>query len=476
MAISYIFADSDTLSLNIDGQPYAVDASHKNWEAILEALRAGQFNSIPGLINEAKALQEFVGFANIEVNADYGTISYAGQQLHNTIVDHIFRLREEGFNINPMLCFLDNLMDNPSKRAVDELYGFLQAGGLPITEDGCFIAYKRVRDDYKSVHDGKTDNSIGTVLEMPRNLVDEDSNRTCSHGLHFCSHAYLKHFSGNKVVILKVNPRDVVSIPADYNDTKGRACRYEVIGELSPEEVEKALDRNVFTEAVYREEAKVEDAIDEILREVNASGPRKSAGQFARGYAAGYRDHSGDSPYNLDDYDGQSMRDMTDGQCVAFGDGYDQGWDASVEGLPPAWEWTGAKNDAPKDVAAPRQSSGQFARGYAAGYRDQREGVSFAALDFDCQNSYDLTYNQEDAFIQGYNKGWDDSIEGVAAKWEWTDVKETSTPQATPSFTNLQMYDIGYKDGRNGAHRLYNNSFYEEGFKDGKGHKPRKYK
>ena len=33
-------------------------------------------------------------------------------------------------------------------------------------------------------------------------------------------------------MIVKINPRDVVSIPTDYNNAKGRACRYEVIGEV----------------------------------------------------------------------------------------------------------------------------------------------------------------------------------------------------------------------------------------------------
>jgi hypothetical protein len=34
-------------------------------------------------------------------------------------------------------------------------------------------------------------------------------------------------------MILKINPRDVVSIPSDYNNSKGRTCRYEVIDELA---------------------------------------------------------------------------------------------------------------------------------------------------------------------------------------------------------------------------------------------------
>jgi hypothetical protein len=32
-------------------------------------------------------------------------------------------------------------------------------------------------------------------------------------------------------MIVKINPKDVVAIPADYNNTKGRTCRYEVVAE-----------------------------------------------------------------------------------------------------------------------------------------------------------------------------------------------------------------------------------------------------
>ena len=82
------------------------------------------------------------------------------------------------------------------------------------------------------------DNSVGKIVEMERNEVDDDKDRTCSTGLHFCSESYLNSFGGERTVIVKINPRDVVSIPSDYNDSKGRACRYEVIGELGvdPEE------------------------------------------------------------------------------------------------------------------------------------------------------------------------------------------------------------------------------------------------
>ena len=49
-------------------------------------------------------------------------------------------------------------------------------------------------------------------------------------------------------MILKINPRDVVSIPSDYGDTKGRCCLYEVIGEL--ENTEKQTISTTFTKPV----------------------------------------------------------------------------------------------------------------------------------------------------------------------------------------------------------------------------------
>ncbi len=355
---SFIFIGFDTLSLNIAGTPYNVDSSHENWDEIVAAVKASDFESIPELINVSKALETFVGFSNIQVNAEYGTITYMGQPINNTLVDHIFRMKDEGFDINPMLKFLNNLMENPSKRAVDELYGFLQAGKMPITEDGHFIAYKRVRDDYKSVHDGKTDNSVGTVLEMPRNMVNDNSAQTCSHGLHFCSQGYLNHFSGSRIMILKVNPRDVVSIPADYNDTKGRACRYEVVGELTEEQKQTALKTNIFTQAVH-------NGIEEA-KKAAPSGAKMTKGFFGKGYVAGYVAALNDEGYECY-YDGN---DATYGERLAYEDGYDQGWDDGRDGEDMRFttqEYEAATGDVEVPQVVARATSPMYEQGFKDG-------------------------------------------------------------------------------------------------------------
>jgi hypothetical protein len=274
---SYIVLDNG-ISLLINMQPYSVDRSHPNFDNIIEAVKADNWDAIPDLIDIAKSVQTF-GEGKIEVDAERGVVRYEGQEMDPTLVERLLRMMTEGFSIDPLLNFIKNLFENTSSRAIMELYTFLDYGKMPITPDGFFLAYKRVRADYRSVHDGKTDNSIGKIVEMPRNQVDDRSDNTCSHGLHFCSHGYLSNFSGERVVILKVNPADVVSIPTDYNNTKGRACRYEVIGELSPAEVEKALSNGFFKSTVLadwddadRDFDDDEDNLEDDMRDQEVNG------------------------------------------------------------------------------------------------------------------------------------------------------------------------------------------------------------
>lgn len=37
--------------------------------------------------------------------------------------------------------------------------------------------------------------------------------------------------------MVKVHPKDVVSVPYDYNGAKMRACRYEVLREVPDDEI-----------------------------------------------------------------------------------------------------------------------------------------------------------------------------------------------------------------------------------------------
>ena len=222
MTITASIIGASFLTVMMDGTTHTINSDHANYTQIREALRTKDHESVERLINMARAVENYVA-GKITVRGDQ--VFYGDQEIKNSVVTRILAMLREGFDAEPMVRFLENLMSNPSKRAVDELYGFLEATALPITEDGCFLAYKKVRDDYRDFYTGKMDNSIGQVLEMPRNQVDDERDRTCSYGLHFCSLSYLPHYMGGqgRVLLVKVNPANVVSIPNDYDFAKGRA-------------------------------------------------------------------------------------------------------------------------------------------------------------------------------------------------------------------------------------------------------------
>jgi len=218
----------------INGSIYTIDNTHPNYQKALEAVKAQDWNAFLDHVDITRKVKDFV--LNSDVQIVDGIIVYKGKPVHNTLTKRVISFMQQDLPFKPLLNFLYNLMENPSYRAVNELYDFLDVGELPITEDGHFLAFKNVKADYTDIHSGTFDNSVGKVCEMPRNQVDEDKDRTCSSGLHFCSIKYLPHFSdsnGGHTMIVKINPKDVVSIPADYNNTKGRCSRYEVIGEYT---------------------------------------------------------------------------------------------------------------------------------------------------------------------------------------------------------------------------------------------------
>jgi hypothetical protein len=166
------------------------------------------------------------------VEIEDGVLTYNGSKMDGNLVSRILRDMEAGnTDFDRYVKFLANMMNNPSNKMRRRVYDFIESQSIEISDDGHILAFKVVRSDYKDKHSGTFDNSPGKILEMKRADVDDDDSVTCSTGLHVCSSLYVKVFSnkGDVVVLCKVNPADVVSIPTDYNDSKMRTCKYEVL-------------------------------------------------------------------------------------------------------------------------------------------------------------------------------------------------------------------------------------------------------
>lgn len=263
----------DAITVVLDGRSRVVYKSNQHYLTLVKALKDKNEKTIRATVDLAAAVNQF---GKGQVYVKNGVVWYNSKPVNNAVSDHIIKMIAEGFDSAPMLAFLRNLMNNPSETSREELYLFLQKGKMPITTDGCFLAYKRVRNDYTDVHSGKFDNTPGKTVSMKREDVDADRNNTCSRGLHFCSESYLPHFSpGSKVVLVKVNPADVVSIPSDYANTKGRTWKYVVLQDVTDKV-------GTFTKAVYQDTTEDSD-VDPAPIAANDNKPKRDAnGRFAK--------------------------------------------------------------------------------------------------------------------------------------------------------------------------------------------------
>lgn len=244
--IAYTITPS-SVNLLLHGRMRTLNSTHPNFSAVRDALKNySNYGASPELearIADLVDIPQFIakvteGRVKIGDNAVY----FDDEEVHGVIAKRLLDMLGQGFNISPLARFLDRLMSNPIPTAADELYLWMEQSELPLTDDGCFLAFKKVKDDYKSYHDGQTDNSIGSKLPLlSEDHYDTDRRRICSSGYHFCSFSYLHSYYGDegRVVICKIAPEDVVSIPRGYNNAKGRAKTYEIIGEVPENEAQQ---------------------------------------------------------------------------------------------------------------------------------------------------------------------------------------------------------------------------------------------
>lgn len=293
-----------------------------NYDLALELIQYGDLAAVEELNIEKVATDFLDTWSNdddsfsvtIEQGVGVVRIGEFETELSDVLVKKIIKMAEDGFDAHPLMYFIELLYQNPSKIAVDELFLFLENSQLPITEDGHFIAYKIVRGDYLDIYTGTMDNSVGMVVSMPRNMVDDKRENTCSKGLHFCSRDYLSHYgsatrSNDRCLLVKINPADVVSIPSDYDNAKGRTWRYEVVGEVAgnwrdtlpnkdytASSVVDSTGQEFDTEPMTPKDIQDGSYIDGYLAGY-AAGKRKkvpvhnnASSDFGSGYSVGYKD------------------------------------------------------------------------------------------------------------------------------------------------------------------------------------------
>lgn len=222
-----ITGDSVIMTFGADSE--IVESTHPSYKEIVMAVVGGEYKKAFELMNIRKSIENFTQGA-ITIKGD--KLFYGAVEMRSTLVDrilHMMKTGDKGFE--RLVVFFEKLMENPSKGSVEQLWGFISHLDVEIDEEGYIIGWKKVQSkadgSLVDSHTHRVPNDLGNLVEMPRWMVDSDPNRTCSHGLHVGAWEYVSCFGGDTILKVRVHPRDVVSVPTDYNDMKMRVSAYE---------------------------------------------------------------------------------------------------------------------------------------------------------------------------------------------------------------------------------------------------------
>lgn len=182
-----------------------------------------------------------------------GKIYFGEERLEDTLATHMLSLLDDSNAPKDekmwrsYVKFLDNMYQNVNPEIREQLFRWMnyenQSGNaFAITEDGCIIGYKGCQGTvlepmskftgYAIVdgveYNGHIPNKVGSVVQMPRSAVTHDPSVGCSQGLHVGTRDYATLWAPI-LLLVKVNPRDVVSVPFECSSQKMRVCEYTVL-------------------------------------------------------------------------------------------------------------------------------------------------------------------------------------------------------------------------------------------------------
>lgn len=235
--------DRKFLSALINGELYTASSDHPAYEEIRKGVLDGDV-SVADKFDVGKVVSEKFARVSERVTLVGGVVMLDGDPIDNELSDQIVRFLDgDEDDWKPLVAFLEKVAQNPEQHSREQAYRWLNKHNFPITEDGDVIAYKGVAVEngkYLSINSGKArvngevitgriPQDVGDVVEMPRSEVQHNPSVGCHTGLHAGTWDYASNFGRGATLKVKINPRDIVSVPTDCNDAKVRVSRYVVL-------------------------------------------------------------------------------------------------------------------------------------------------------------------------------------------------------------------------------------------------------
>ncbi len=180
------------LSLTIKGKPFTIDTQDKRYDAALKLVREGNLEGLTNLLDKAIGINNKYNRQGLSIIN--GVVTYTNKEgLQDKLPDALIKslvamFEQDEESVQPLLMFWEKLKLNPSYRINNCLFDFITHNNIVINEIGNLIMYKIVkrtdkRDVFLDLYTGTIKNKLGQIVEVPRNQVDDNIEKTCSQGL-----------------------------------------------------------------------------------------------------------------------------------------------------------------------------------------------------------------------------------------------------------------------------------------------------
>jgi hypothetical protein len=225
--LSHIVSNSG-ITVVFDDGPKMLHKSSARYQEALDALKSSDISTLREIMDPRGAIKKY---SNNELSFEEdGSLSFEGLRLGSKLESLLKSCMSRGLPWEVIARFATNCLANPSTRAHSEIESLLSIENLPITEDGCFLAYKLATVDGLDADHGIFDCSPGKTVEYPRNKISRHSKKGPERGLSAGGKAYTNSGFVGKTLVVKINPADVIGVYM-HPYREAVVCRFSVVKE-----------------------------------------------------------------------------------------------------------------------------------------------------------------------------------------------------------------------------------------------------
>jgi hypothetical protein len=225
--ISHIVSNSG-LTVVFDDGPKMLHKSSPGYQEALDAIKTSDISKLRTIMDPRGAIKSY-SCNEISFEND-GSMSFEGLRFGPKLESLVKACMKRNLPWEILAKFATNCLANPSSRAHSEIESLLDAENLPITEDGCFLAYKIVTADNMDADHCLFDCSPGQTVEYPRKQISRAARRGPERGMSAGGKSYLASGVVGKAMVVKINPADVVGVYL-HPYREAVICKFSVIKE-----------------------------------------------------------------------------------------------------------------------------------------------------------------------------------------------------------------------------------------------------